>query len=185
MILTLILPIFLFRKCCLLFTSAAYIHKHSRLFTSWKQTLWSDCSWCLQCVLSMYISRWESRQQSSWMVGKGLRRNCREIHEWKKNYIEIIYLVPNFVHLLGNMHQVWKVYASNLIWNYQKICPYFENFFNLLTFHLTVYYSAIRSLSSHTPNWFLSPLALQETWTSYTIAIQWPNTCICIKQKLS
>ena len=31
------------------------------------------------------------------------------------------------------------------------------------------YYSAFGSLSSHAPNWFLSPLALQETETLHTM----------------
>ena len=35
-------------------------------------------------------------------------------------------------------------------------------------FSTKVYCPAIGSLSSHTPNWFLSPLALQETGTLHT-----------------
>ena len=39
--LTLVQPIFLSWKCCLIFTSAAYIWVRFRLILSWKQTLWT------------------------------------------------------------------------------------------------------------------------------------------------
>ena len=78
--LTIIPPIFFVMKMSV-FTSAVYIQIHSRILLLWKQTLWtlirreSDLGpYCLEYRLRKYISRWESRRQLLWMVGKGFTR---------------------------------------------------------------------------------------------------------------